>query len=47
VHSFRKQVHLIDYSQAAFGEIAPLVEVFAAAEDLPAHGAAISVRRQS
>jgi histidinol dehydrogenase len=47
VHSFRKQVHLIDYSQAALGEIATLVETFAAAEDLPAHGAAISVRRQS
>jgi histidinol dehydrogenase len=47
VHSFRKQVHLIDYSKAAFAEIAPLVETFAAAEDLPAHGAAISVRRQS
>ncbi len=47
VHSFRKQVHLIDYSQAALTEIATLVETFAAAEDLPAHGAAISVRRQS
>lgn len=47
VHSFRKQVHLIDYNQAALREIAPLVETFAAAEDLPAHGAAISVRRQS
>lgn len=47
VHSFRKQVHLIDYDKAAFAEIAPLVETFAAAEDLPAHGAAISVRRQS
>ncbi len=47
VHSFRKQVHLIEYGKAAFAEIAPLVETFAAAEDLPAHGAAISVRMTS
>lgn len=46
VHSFRKQVHVIDYSQAALLELAPMVETFADAEDLPAHGAAIRVRRQ-
>ena len=45
VHSFRKQVHVIDYSEAALLEIASVVETFAAAEDLPAHGAAITVRR--
>lgn len=47
VHSFRKQVHLIEYTQAALLELADTVELFAAAEDLPAHGAAITVRRPS
>jgi len=45
VHSFRRQVHYIDYSQAALMEVADIVETFAAAEDLPAHGAAVTVRR--
>jgi len=45
VHSFRRQVHYIDYSQAALLEVADVVETFAAAEDLPAHGAAVTVRR--
>lgn len=45
VHSFRKQVHYIDYSRAALLEVADVVETFAAAEDLPAHGAAVTVRR--
>jgi histidinol dehydrogenase len=45
VHSFRKQVHVIDYSEAALLEVAGVVETFAAAEDLPAHGAAVTVRR--
>jgi histidinol dehydrogenase len=38
-------VHYIDYSQAALIEVADVVETFAAAEDLPAHGAAVTVRR--
>lgn len=45
VHSFRKQVHYIDYSRAALLEVADVVETFAAAEDLPAHAAAVTVRR--
>lgn len=45
VHSFRKQVHVIDYSREALLEVASVVETFAAAEDLPAHGAAVTVRR--
>ncbi len=45
VHSFRKQVHVIDYSERALLELATVVETFAAAEDLPAHGAAVTVRR--
>jgi histidinol dehydrogenase len=45
VHSFRKQVHVIDYSEAALLEVAGVVETFASAEDLPAHGAAVTIRR--
>jgi histidinol dehydrogenase len=45
VHSFRKQVHVIDYSEAALMQVADVVETFAAAEDLPAHGAAVTIRR--
>lgn len=45
VHSFRKQVHVIDYSRAALMDVAGVVETFAAAEDLPAHGAAVTIRR--
>ncbi len=47
VHSFRKQVHVIDYSREALLDVAGVVETFAAAEDLPAHGAAVTVRRKS
>ena len=43
--SFLKAVHVIDYSEAALREVGEHVEVFAEAEDLPAHGAAIAVRR--
>lgn len=46
VHSFRKQMHVINYSREALLEVATVVETFAAAEDLPAHGAAVTVRRQ-
>ena len=46
VQSFRKQVHVIDYSEAALLDVAGVVETFAAAEDLPAHGAAVTVRRR-
>ncbi len=44
VRSFVKSVHVIDYTEAALGEIATQIEHFAAAEDLPSHGAAVSVR---
>jgi histidinol dehydrogenase len=47
VKSFLKAVHVIDYSREALAEIARDVEVFADAEDLPAHGAAISRRFQT
>ena len=44
VRSFLKVVHVINYSRAAFAEVARKVEVFADAEDLPAHGAAVARR---
>lgn len=47
VGSFRRQVHVIDYSASALAAVAELVEDFAAAEDLPGHRAAISVRRDA
>ncbi|MFT3969667.1 MAG: histidinol dehydrogenase [Micropruina sp.] len=45
VNSFLKHVHVIDYSREALLEVASVVETFAAAENLPAHGAAVTVRR--
>jgi histidinol dehydrogenase len=37
-------MHVVSYNQAAFADVARRVEVFADAEDLPAHGAAIARR---
>jgi histidinol dehydrogenase len=45
VKSFLKAVHVIEYDRDALLEVAGLVETFALAEDLPAHGNAITVRR--
>ena len=47
VNSFLKQVHVIDYSRSALMAVANVVETFAAAENLPAHGAAVTVRRHA
>ncbi len=44
VKSFLKAVHVVTYSHDALAEVARHVEVFADAEDLPAHGAAVSRR---
>lgn len=44
VQSFLRQVHVIDYSAEALAKVRGTVETFAAAEDLPAHGAAVTVR---
>ena len=44
VRSFLKMMHVVSYTQTAFAEVARKVEVFADAEDLPAHGAAIARR---
>jgi histidinol dehydrogenase len=44
VKTFLKAVHVINYSRPALAEVARHVEVFADAEDLPAHGAAVRRR---
>ncbi|MGH8963326.1 MAG: histidinol dehydrogenase [Jatrophihabitantaceae bacterium] len=44
VQSFLKGVHLVEYTRDALIEVAPHVLALSAAEDLPAHGAAVSVR---
>ena len=44
VKSFLKAMHVVDYSRDALAAVARHVEVFAEAEDLPAHGRAVSIR---
>ena len=44
VQSFLRGVHVIDYSREALAEVAAQVVTLAEAEDLPAHGEAVSVR---
>ena len=44
VKSFLKAVQVVSYSEAALASVARDVEVFADAEDLPAHGAAVRRR---
>ena len=44
VQSFLKGMHVVEYTQAALADVAGHVRALAAAEDLPAHGAAISAR---
>jgi histidinol dehydrogenase len=44
VQSFLKGMHLVEYDRAALAEVAGHVIALAEAEDLPAHGAAITAR---
>src|SRR4051794_28663659 len=44
VRSFRKAVHVVDYTEQALRDVAPHVVALAEAEDLPGHGAAVRVR---
>jgi histidinol dehydrogenase len=44
VQSFLKGVHLVEYTAQALAEVAPHVLALSAAEDLPAHGAAVAAR---
>jgi histidinol dehydrogenase len=44
VRSFRKAVHVVDYSRDGLAEVADHVVTLADAEDLPGHGEAVKVR---
>jgi histidinol dehydrogenase len=44
VQTFLKGVHLVEYDRAALAEVADHVLALSAAEDLPAHGAAVTAR---
>ena len=44
VQTFLRGVHLVEYDQEALREVAHHVLALSAAEDLPAHGQAVSVR---
>jgi histidinol dehydrogenase len=44
VQTFLRGVHLVEYTYDALAEVAPHVLALSAAEDLPAHGAAVSIR---
>ncbi|TNM45197.1 histidinol dehydrogenase [Nocardioides albidus] len=44
VRAFTKSVHVVDYSAEALADVAGHVVTLAEAEDLPGHGAAITVR---
>jgi histidinol dehydrogenase len=44
VQTFLRGIHVIDYSQQALREVAPHVVALSAAEDLPAHGQAVTAR---
>jgi histidinol dehydrogenase len=47
VQTFLKGLHYIEYEKSAFVDIAQTVITLANAEDLPAHGEAISVRLEA
>lgn len=44
VQSFLRGIHVVDYSREALAEVTPHVVTLATAEDLPAHGAALTAR---
>jgi histidinol dehydrogenase len=44
VRSFRKAVHVVDYTRDALAEVSGHVVTLAEAEDLPGHGAAVTIR---
>ena len=47
VQTFLRGLHFIEYDQKAFTDIAPTVITLAQAEDLPAHGEAMSARMEN
>ncbi|MFS3130278.1 histidinol dehydrogenase [Nocardioides sp. Bht2] len=44
VSAFLKEMHVVDYTREALAEVAAHVEILANAEDLPTHGAGVTVR---
>ena len=46
VQTFLRGVHLIEYDEVGLAGVADHIEVLAAAEDLPAHGTSVSLRRR-
>ncbi len=44
VRAFLRSMHVVDYTREALAEVADHVTVLAGAEDLPAHGQAVSIR---
>ena len=44
VQSFLRGIHVIEYDEAALRDVAPHVVALANAEDLPAHGQAVTAR---
>ncbi|HEY1180608.1 MAG TPA: histidinol dehydrogenase, partial [Phytomonospora sp.] len=44
VQSFLRGVHVVDYTEDALREVAAHVDTLARAEDLPAHGTAVTIR---
>ncbi len=44
VRAFVKNMQVITYSDAALREVGPMVVTLAETEDLPSHGAAVSIR---
>jgi histidinol dehydrogenase len=47
VQTFLRGIHVIDYSEAALRDVAGKVVALANAEDLPAHGQAVTARFSS
>ncbi len=44
VAAFLKEMHVVDYSREALAQVAGHVETLAGAEDLPTHGAGVTIR---
>ncbi len=44
VSAFLKEMHVVDYTREALAEVAAHVDILARAEDLPTHGAGVTVR---
>jgi histidinol dehydrogenase len=47
VQSFLRGIHVVDYDEAALRDVAHHVVTLAQAEDLPAHGEAVTARFES